>query len=92
LEFNETSGFSDKFGNNPDVSSDEEEGSNDGSQQEEAVDDEEQKIEREPTPPPQPKVSKKKKFKLVGLDSSRDFQSFAPSDEYEQNPARQVRR
>lgn len=97
---NEAPEFSSKFGDNPDISSDDEEvedgeeNSNEEDSDEEDSDEEEERKpktqQRMPSPKPQRKVQKAQRFKLVGLDSSRDFQSFAPGDEYEQNPSQKV--
>lgn len=92
---NEAPEFSSKFGDNPDISSDEEEveDGEENSNEEDSDEEEERKPktqQRMPSPKPQRKVQKAQRFKLVGLDSSRDFQSFAPGDEYEQNPSQKV--
>jgi len=75
--------FDAKFGENPDVSSDEEDEVGSVSEHEK-----EEEPEREKAPPkPERKIQKAQKFKLVGLSSSRDFQSFTPGDEHEIDPA-----
>ncbi|KAI6174485.1 Nucleolar protein 10 [Aphelenchoides bicaudatus] len=56
-----------------------------GEEMDSEVDEEES--EREPSPPPKQKQERqprKQNFKLVGLESRRDFQSFAPNDDYSQ--------
>lgn len=87
MELNEAAGFSAKFDENHDVSSD----SGDDSESSEHEDDQlpkrnkyERQIEQKELPP------KPKRFKMVGLDSNHDFRSFVPGDEYEQNPAKKV--
>lgn len=81
-----------RFGDNPDISSDDQDDEELSGEEEMELDDEEEEepMRKAPLQKPQRQVRKDQRFKLVGLDSSRDFQSFAPGDEYEQDVTRQT--